>query len=123
MRQFPGMMPREVAAVRAKKHGASLILGSATPSVETSRRAREGKFGWYRLTCTDGQATLPEVSVVDLREELRDGNRSILSRRLLSAMDDRPNKKTADHVVLEPSWVVWICVLPFLREIDSLSSL
>ena len=40
---------REVAAVRAKKHGASLILGSATPSVETSRRAREGKFGWYRL--------------------------------------------------------------------------
>lgn len=61
---------REVAAVRAKKHGASLILGSATPSVETSRRAREGKFGWYRLTSRIGQAILPEVSVVDLREEL-----------------------------------------------------
>lgn len=45
---------REVAAVRAKKHGASLILGSATPSVETSRRAREGKFGWYRLTSRIG---------------------------------------------------------------------
>lgn len=83
---------REVAAVRAKKHGASLILGSATPSVETSRRAREGKFGWYRLTTRIGQAILPEVSVVDLREELRDGNRSIFSRRLLSAMDDRLKK-------------------------------
>ena len=84
---------REVAAVRAKKHGASLILGSATPSVETSRRAREGKFGWYRLTSRIGQAILPEVSVVDLREELRDGNRSIFSRRLLSAMDDRLKKR------------------------------
>ena len=84
---------REVAAVRAKKHGASLILGSATPSVETSRRAREGKFGWYRLTTRIGQAILPEVSVVDLREELRDGNRSIFSRRLLSAMDDRLKKR------------------------------
>ena len=84
---------REVAAVRAKKHGASLILGSATPSVETSRRAREGKFGWYRLTSRIGQAILPEVSVVDLREELRDGNRSIFSRRLLSAMDDRVKKR------------------------------
>ena len=84
---------REVAAVRAKKHGASLILGSATPSVETSRRSREGKFGWYRLTSRIGQAILPEVSVVDLREELRDGNRSIFSRRLLSAMDDRLKKR------------------------------
>lgn len=84
---------REVAAVRAKKHGASLILGSATPSVETSRRAREGKFGWYRLTSRIGQAILPEVSVVDLREELREGNRSIFSRRLLSAMDDRLKKR------------------------------
>ena len=84
---------REVAAVRAKKHGASLILGSATPSVETSRRAREGKFGWYRLTTRIGQAILPDVSVVDLREELRDGNRSIFSRRLLSAMDDRLKKR------------------------------
>ena len=84
---------REGAAVRAKKHGASLILGSATPSVETSRRAREGKFGWYRLTSRIGQAILPEVSVVDLREELRDGNRSIFSRRLLSAMDDRLKKR------------------------------
>ena len=84
---------REVAAVRAKKHGASLILGSATPSVETSRRAREGKFGWYRLTTRIGQAILPDVSVVDLREELREGNRSIFSRRLLSAMDDRLKKR------------------------------
>ena len=84
---------REAAIYRASLSGASVILGSATPSLESSYRARKGMYGWYRLDHRIGTAMLPEVSVVDLREELKAGNRSIFSRRLYSAMDDRLKKR------------------------------
>ena len=83
---------REAAVYRASLCRASVILGSATPSVETAFHARNGQYGWYRLDRRIGRAVLPEVSVVDLREELKAGNRSIFSRRLYSAMDDRMKK-------------------------------
>ncbi len=83
---------REAAIYRASLCGASVILGSATPSLESSYRARKGTYGWYHLDHRIGSAVLPEVSVVDLREELKAGNRSIFSRRLYSAMDDRLKK-------------------------------
>ena len=83
---------REAAVYRASLCGASVILGSATPSVETAFHARNGQYDWYRLDRRIGRAVLPEVSVVDLREELKAGNRSIFSRRLYSAMDDRMKK-------------------------------
>jgi len=73
--------------------GATLVLGSATPDVESHFRANDGNYRLLelpdRLVRIDGavqKAPLPEVAVVDLREELKGGNRSIFSRLLASAI-------------------------------------
>ncbi|MCD8196880.1 MAG: primosomal protein N' [Lachnospiraceae bacterium] len=80
---------REAAIYRASLCGASVVLGSATPSLESSYRAREGVYGWYRLDSRIGAAVLPQVKIVDLRKELREGNRGIFSRQLMVALDER----------------------------------
>ncbi|MCD8362030.1 MAG: primosomal protein N' [Lachnospiraceae bacterium] len=80
---------REAAIYRASSCGASVVLGSATPSLESSYRAREGTYGWYRLDSRIGAAVLPAVHIVDLRKELKEGNRSIFSRRLTDALGER----------------------------------
>ncbi|MCD8241199.1 MAG: primosomal protein N', partial [Lachnospiraceae bacterium] len=80
---------REAAIYRASLCSASVVLGSATPSLESSYRAREGVYGWYRLDSRIGSAALPDVSIVDLRKELQEGNRGIFSRKLVAALDER----------------------------------
>lgn len=85
---------REAAAERARMSGASLILGSATPSLESYLRAKEGAYGLFVLKERARQeALLPQVEVVDLRRELAQGNRSIFSRRLKELIEDRLHKK------------------------------
>jgi len=77
----------------AKESGGSVILGSATPSIETYDRAKKGEYELITLTDRAGLGKLPRVDVVDLREELKSGNRSIFSRRLRSLMIDRLERK------------------------------
>lgn len=89
----PRYHAREAAVFRAGLSGASVILGSATPSMESYYRAQSGSYGFYRLTKRIGNAELPQVSVVDLRAELKEGNRSIFSRKLQSAMEERLRKR------------------------------
>lgn len=85
---------RETAAVRAGDSRASLVLGSATPSLETYTRALRGEYGLFTMKeRAKKDARLPQVEIVDLREELRYGNRSIFSRRLQGLMEDRLAKK------------------------------
>lgn len=79
----------DAARFRAGMCGASVVLGSATPSVDSYAHACSGRYGLYRLTGRYGDAKLPQVSIVDLRTELKEGNRSIFSRRLKAAMEDR----------------------------------
>lgn len=88
----PRYHAREAAIERARMNGAFVVLGSATPSMESYYRAQEGTYGFYRLSARIGEARLPEVSIVDLRTELKEGNRSIFSRKLSAAMDDRLRK-------------------------------
>ena len=84
---------RETAAERARMAGASLILGSATPSLESYARALAGEYGLFTLKeRAKKEAALPAVEVVDLRMELAQGNRSIFSRRLKELMEDRLQK-------------------------------
>lgn len=85
----PKYHAREVAERRAAMAGASVVLGSATPSVESYLAAKEGRYHLYRLTERAGDARIPKVSVVDLREELREGNRSVFSRLLQEKIQQR----------------------------------
>jgi len=85
---------REVAKVRADMSGASLVLGSATPSVESYYRAEQGEYKLLTLTKRAKEnSRLAGVHIVDLREELAEGNRSIFSRKLKELIEDRLAKK------------------------------
>lgn len=82
----------EVAIKRAKDEGATLVLGSATPSIESYYRAKNGVYHLHRLDKRE-KGELPEVSVVDLREELKKENKSIFSEELQRLIQDRLEKK------------------------------
>ena len=76
----------EVAAKRLQYTDGVLIMGSATPSVTSYERCRQGIYKLVRLTERYNRTPLPEVEAVDMRKELREGNTSIFSRRLTEAM-------------------------------------
>lgn len=90
----PKYHAREVAIERARMADAMVMLGSATPSVESYYKALKGE---YKLFVLSNRATadscMADVSVVDMREELKNGNRSIFSNRLRELMQDRFQKK------------------------------
>ena len=73
--------------------GAYVVMGSATPSLEAYSRGRKGIYSLFELRQRYGERSLPGVSIIDLRKELREGNRSILSRKLQSDIRERLEKK------------------------------
>lgn len=90
----PRYHAREVAEKRAFMQGASLVLGSATPSLEAYTKALRGEYQLFRLTeRAKKDSQLAAVSVVDLRQELKEGNKSIFSKQLKALMEDRLAKK------------------------------
>ncbi len=88
----PRYHARETAIERARMCGAFVVLGSATPSVDSYERAKEGRYQLYELPLRVENRAMPETEVVDLREELRMGNRSIFSARLKELIEDRLRK-------------------------------
>lgn len=86
---MPKYHTREVAEKIASMQNGVVVLGSATPSLESYYQAKEGKYRLYELSRRLTGGTLPSVEIMDLREELRAGNHSILSRRLSELVSDR----------------------------------
>lgn len=91
--QTPRYHARETAEARAKMEGASVVLGSATPSMESMYRAKNGSYRLLELKKRSRSQEMAKVYVVDLREELKNGNRSILSEKLQELMEERLEKK------------------------------
>jgi len=89
----PKYHAREVAIERAALCGAFVVLGSATPSIESYYNAKAGNYKLIELNERARGNALPNVYVEDMRKELKEGNRSIFSRRLKSLMADRLEKK------------------------------
>lgn len=108
--ESPKYHARDVAIERAAWHGAAVVLGSATPSLEsfakTERQAARdtnGKRSGYRLLTMSERVEgrpLPDVNIVDLREELKAGNRSMFSRGLYKAIEERLQKKEQTVLLL-----------------------
>lgn len=91
--QVPRYHARETAIERAAREGASVVLGSATPSLEAFYACKCGRFQLLELKMRAGCGELPGVFVEDMRNELRNGNRSIISDRLKNLIDDRLKKR------------------------------
>ncbi len=89
----PKYHTRDVAAYRCGVHNALLILASATPSLESYYKAERGQYTLVPLKERYGGATLPTAEVVDMREELRAGNRSPISRRLLELLEENSERE------------------------------
>lgn len=89
----PRYHAREVAIERARINHAVVVLGSATPSIDSYYMAQTGRYQLLEMTQRVKNQALPTCEVVDLRQELRDGNRSILSKRLQELMEERLEKK------------------------------
>ena len=77
----------DVALLRAKKNGCKLVLGSATPSVDTYKRALEGEFSLIRMDKRINKRPLPEILIADMRREVRRGNNSSFSGVLKEEME------------------------------------
>ena len=89
---------RETAMQRGKMEGAYVVMGSASPSVESYYKAQTGTYRLVRLEQRYGGSSLPAVSIVDLREELKTGNRSVFSELLTGKIQERLKKK--EQVIL-----------------------
>jgi primosomal protein N' (replication factor Y) len=105
--ESPKYHTREIAVHRAKSHGAAVVLGSATPSLESMHRTTSQHDSVlddspsYRLLTMKERVQgrpLPEVFIVDMRDELKKGNRSMFSGALYNAIEDRLHKK--EQIVL-----------------------
>lgn len=88
----PKYHARETALELARLHGACVVLGSATPSMEAFYRAEAGEYKLFSLRERLTGGKLPGVCTVDMRQELKEGNRSIFSRKLQELLADRLEK-------------------------------
>lgn len=94
----PKYHAREVAKRRAKNYQCPVILGSATPTLESYARALKGNYQMLKLTERVNQQKMPEVNIVDMRKELIKGNRSMFSDLLTEKIHDRLDKN--EQIVL-----------------------
>jgi primosomal protein N' (replication factor Y) (superfamily II helicase) len=90
--ESPKYHARDVAIERAKRYQASVVLGSATPSLESLEDTNRGFHLLRMLSRVEGRP-LPKVHIIDLRQELKEGNRSMFSRALYKAIEERLHKK------------------------------
>lgn len=85
----PRYHARDVAIWRAEKHHCPVVLGSATPSLESRARASKEVYTLIELKKRVNQKPLPQVKIIDMREEMRMGNQTLFSNPLQEALKDR----------------------------------
>ena len=89
----PRFNAKEIASYMAKQNDIPLVLGSATPSINTFEKAKRGKIELITLTKRANKASLPNVKIVDLRQELANGNRSMISKKLYDEIEKNLQNK------------------------------
>lgn len=95
---YPRYHARDIAIWRSQYHQCPLVLGSATPSLESYARAEKGVYQLLSMPSRVNQQPLPEIEICDMREELANGNRSMFSEKLKEAIQTRLDRR--EQVVL-----------------------
>jgi primosomal protein N' (replication factor Y) len=99
--ETPRYNARDVAVMRAKMAGAVVVLGSATPSLESYYNAKKNKYTLVELPDRVEQRPLPEVEIVDMRQEFQEtGQEQVISRKLADEIRERLEKKEQVMVLL-----------------------
>lgn len=99
--ETPRYHARDVAVVRAKMANAVVVLGSATPSLESYFNARKNKYALVELPDRVEERPLPEVEIVDMRKEFQEtGQEQVISRKLAAEIKDRLERKEQVMVLL-----------------------
>lgn len=93
----PKYHTREIAKFRANYHGCNLIMASATPSIETMKEVKDGKLGLLELKSRVNKI-MPKISLIDMREELKNSNYSMLSIELQNEITR--NLKNGEQTIL-----------------------
>lgn len=91
--QNPKYQTKEVAEYLSELKGCKVILGSATPSIETYYRALTGEMKLLELNSRVDNKPMPPMKVIDMRNELKGGNKSLFSRELFIAIQERLKRK------------------------------
>lgn len=87
----PRYFTHEIASFRREYNKSKLILGSATPSLETYKKAKEGKYKLISLSSRINERELPQMEIIDMRKEILEGNAGIFSKALLKELDNTVN--------------------------------
>src|SRR6202051_4803549 len=99
--ETPRYHARDVAVMRAKMANAVVVLGSATPSLESYFNAKKNKYALLELPDRVEHRPLPEVEIVDMRQEFQEtGKEQVISRKLLEEIKQRLEKKEQVMVLL-----------------------
>jgi primosomal protein N' (replication factor Y) len=99
--ETPRYHARDVAVVRAKMSNAVVVLGSATPSLESYFNAKKHKYALVELPDRVEQRPLPEVEIIDMRQEFQEtGHEQVISRKLAAEIKERLDKKEQVMVLL-----------------------
>ena len=99
--ETPRYHARDVAVVRAKMSNAVVVLGSATPSLESYYNAKRNKYALIELPDRVEQRPLPEVEIIDMRLEFQEtGHEQVISRKLAAEIEERIEKKEQVMVLL-----------------------
>lgn len=98
--ESPRYHARDIAIWRAKKHNCPVVLGSATPSLESRARASKNVYTLLELKERVNRQALPSVEVIDMREEIQSGNVSLFSQSLKDALNKRLVKKEQSVLML-----------------------
>ena len=99
--ETPRYHARDIAVVRAKMANATVVLGSATPSLESYFNAKKNKYALVELPDRVEQRPLPEVEIIDMRQEFQEtGHEQVISRKLAAEIKDRFDRKEQVMVLL-----------------------
>lgn len=91
--ETPRYHAKDVAIKRGELNNCPVVLGSATPTLEAYARAQKGVYELLTLTKRTNDQAMPPVNIVDMRNELRSGNRTMFSKELVQKINDRLEKK------------------------------
>ena len=115
--ETPRYHARDVAVVRAKMANATVVLGSATPSLESYFNAKKNKYTLLHLPDRVEQRPLPEVEIIDMRQEFQEtGHEQVISRKLAQEIRERFELKEQVMVLLNRRGLFAGGVVPHLRQ-------